>query len=48
VIKNQIVSPDSGAFEWAGDDLHSVFCQPRRVFDLDVAYVVQYHAFQKW
>jgi hypothetical protein len=22
------VSRDSGAFEWAGDGLHSVFCQP--------------------
>jgi predicted NAD/FAD-binding protein len=28
------VSRDGGAFEWAGDGLRSVFCQPRRVFDL--------------
>jgi len=28
------VSRDSGAFEWAGDGLRSVFCQPWRVFDL--------------
>jgi predicted NAD/FAD-binding protein len=37
VIKTQMtfsVSRDAGAFEWAGDGLRSVFCQPRRVFDL--------------
>jgi predicted NAD/FAD-binding protein len=37
VIKTQMtfnVSRDGGAFEWAGDGLRSVFCQPRRVFDL--------------
>ena len=37
VIKTQMtfsVSRDSGAFEWAGDGLRSVFCQPRRVFAL--------------
>jgi predicted NAD/FAD-binding protein len=28
------VSRDGGVFEWAGDGLRSVFCQPRRVFDL--------------
>jgi hypothetical protein len=28
------VSRDSGAFEWANHGLRSVFCQPRRVFDL--------------
>lgn len=28
------VSRDGGAFEWAGDGLRSVFCQPRRVLDL--------------
>ena len=28
------VSRDGGAFEWAGDGLRSVFCQPQRVFDL--------------
>ena len=28
------VSRDCGAFEWAGDGLRSVFCQPWRVFDL--------------
>jgi predicted NAD/FAD-binding protein len=28
------VSRDGGAFEWAGDGLRSVFCQPWRVFDL--------------
>jgi predicted NAD/FAD-binding protein len=32
------ISRDSGAFEWAGGgrDLHSMFCQPRRVFDLGI------------
>jgi predicted NAD/FAD-binding protein len=38
VIKTQMmfgVSRDGGAFEWAGDGLRNVFCQPRRVFDLD-------------
>jgi predicted NAD/FAD-binding protein len=37
VIKTQMafsVSRDSGVFEWAGDSLHSMFCQLRRVFDL--------------
>ncbi|KAF8490829.1 hypothetical protein F5888DRAFT_1637936 [Russula emetica] len=37
VIKSQntfSVSRDGGAFEWAGYGLRSVFCQPRRVFDL--------------
>jgi predicted NAD/FAD-binding protein len=37
VIKTQMtfgVSRDDGAFEWAGDGLRSVFCQPRRIFDL--------------
>lgn len=37
MIKTQMtfsVSRDGGAFEWAGDGLRSVFCQPRRVFDL--------------
>ncbi|KAH9999630.1 hypothetical protein BJV74DRAFT_944710 [Russula compacta] len=37
VIKTQMtfsVSRDAGAFEWAGDGLRSVFCQPRRVLDL--------------
>jgi predicted NAD/FAD-binding protein len=36
VINTQMtfsVSRDGGAFEWAGDGLRSVFCQPRRVFD---------------
>jgi predicted NAD/FAD-binding protein len=28
------VSRDGGAFEWAGDGLRSVFCQPKRVLDL--------------
>ena len=28
------VSRDSGAFEWAGDGLRSLFCQPQSVFDL--------------
>jgi predicted NAD/FAD-binding protein len=28
------VSRDGGAFEWAGDGLRSVFCQPGRVLDL--------------
>ncbi|KAI0059599.1 FAD/NAD(P)-binding domain-containing protein [Artomyces pyxidatus] len=27
------VSRDAGAFEWAGDGLRAVFCQPLRVFD---------------
>jgi predicted NAD/FAD-binding protein len=30
------VSRDGGALEWAGDGLRSVFCQPRRVFDLGI------------
>ncbi|KAH9980028.1 hypothetical protein BGW80DRAFT_1272690 [Lactifluus volemus] len=37
IIKTQMtfsVSRDGGAFEWAGDGLRSVFCQPKRVFDL--------------
>ena len=27
------VSRDQGAFEWAGKNLATVFCQPRRLFD---------------
>jgi predicted NAD/FAD-binding protein len=37
IIKTQMtfsVSRDGGAFEWAGSGLRSVFCQPKRVFDL--------------
>ena len=39
MIKTQMtfsVSRDGGAFEWAGDGLRSVLCQPRRVFDLSM------------
>ncbi|KAL1760274.1 hypothetical protein FB107DRAFT_245825 [Schizophyllum commune] len=30
------VSRDNGAFEWAGDNLFSVFCQPKRLLDPDM------------
>lgn len=30
------VSRDGGAFEWAGNNLNSVFCQPKRLLDLDM------------
>ncbi|EED79173.1 predicted protein, partial [Postia placenta Mad-698-R] len=30
------VSRDGGAFEWAGNNLSSVFCQPKRLLDLDM------------
>lgn len=30
------VSRDFGAFEWAGGNLFTVFCQPKRVFDAEM------------
>ena len=30
------VSRDDGAFEWAGNNLFSVFCQPKRLLDPDM------------
>jgi predicted NAD/FAD-binding protein len=27
------VSRDSGKFEWAGDNLYTLFCQPKRLLD---------------
>ncbi|PIL22640.1 hypothetical protein GSI_15331 [Ganoderma sinense ZZ0214-1] len=39
IIKTEMtfsVSRDLGAFEWAGNNLLTVFCQPKRLLDLDV------------
>lgn len=30
------VSRDAGAFEWAGDNLFTVFCQPKRLLDVNM------------
>lgn len=30
------ISRDFGAFEWAGGNLFTVFCQPKRVFDSEM------------
>lgn len=30
------VSRDMGAFEWAGNNLLTVFCQPKRLLDLEM------------